>query len=859
MGIYARTIRGFILQHLMRAQKMVLWVPLFTLLLGTWLSVYLYNYMGRNEDESNRNASLQRAQNTINKIDLLVSNSLLRIQSYEDYLGSRWINYRKESAFLKNALHYTIFERLSVFQRNQRWQPGMPKEQKFKRLLRVEADDTILPKSSGQFMGSSEVLSAVDDMQASGDYQRALLYTRMEISRLTVILKARSRNHIYFVYTVPMEKIFEKAELRQGETIRLTDLQSGLQWRITNENHKIKAEPEAAGRDLTSLSPTYTFLFAEGLPQSGLKVGLDFELEAVDDKASAAAITGLLTFLLTIIVSYLFWVLIAQNRMVSRVVIEKTTDLEKARHEAREALLGKTRFIGNISHEIRTPLNLILGMIDLCEEKDPEKKLQDYLNSMRTSGNHLLAMIEDLLDLARSESNEIHVQMKPFNLSQFLDEIARIGGQECSKKNLRMYANFADDLPTTVVSDPSRLRQILLNLMKNACKYTNEGFVALRVTSQDIGTPGMRRIRFEFKDSGIGIPKDKIGSIFEAFFQLDSSRVLSEGGVGLGLSIVRELVRKLKGKIDVRSTPGRGSVFHVDLNLETPDETPWLQRFKSIDEKSRDLFLLSGDQIWTECAMALSNHPNLNVIPLHPSELEGFLNSTSGHLDQWIICDLQSCRLSLEEFREKMGPRRFVVVGDKKEIFDKYGEPPFPVVEGCPTVLSDILVAVGLTSRRRGRLEKGPEKGVEKDSELLTPTPTGKELLKQNISVVVADDDVGNRELYRAYFENAEWNIDYTENGQFAWESYLKCRPDLLILDVRMPVLDGFGVIEKVRQHEDTHGLPRTPVILVTADALEQTAERARGITNVTLLTKPIRKSKLLETMNQAHSEAHAV
>lgn len=850
MGKAAKTARSFILQYVMRTHGVVLWVPLSTFILGSWLSLYLYMDIGKKEEEVNRSSSLQRAQNSINKIDLMISNSLLRIQSYEDYLGSRWINYKKESHFLKNALQYTIFERLSVFQRNQRWKPGMSREHKFIRLLRVEADSTSLPKTSGLYMGSAEVLSAVNEMQETGDYQRALLYTRMETSRLTVILKARSRNNIFFVYTVPLEKLFEKAEIRQGETIRLTDLQSGLQWRMTKEKDKIHARPETETRKLASLSPTYTFLFAEGLPQSGLKVGIDFDLESIDDKVSAAAITGSLTLLLTILVSYLFWVLIAQNKMVSRVVVEKTTDLEKARHEAREALLGKTRFIGNISHEIRTPLNLILGMIDLCEEKDPEKKIQDYLANMRTSGNHLLAMIEDLLDLARSESNEIHVQMKTFNLSQFLDEIARIGGQECAKKGLRMYANFADDLPTLVVSDPSRLRQILLNLLKNACKYTNEGFVALKVTSQDIGTPGSRRVRFEFRDSGIGIPKDKIGRIFEAFFQLDSTQVLAEGGVGLGLSIVRELVRKLKGKIDVRSTPGRGSVFHVDLNLETPDESPWLHRYKSADEKSRDLVLLSGDQIWSECVMSLSNHPNLNVLPLHPSELNAFLSSTSGHLDEWIICDLESSRLSLEEFRKKMGSRKYVVVGNKKEIFDRFGEPPFPVVEACPTVLSDILVAVGLTSRKRQR--------PSTESEARLPSPAGKELLKENISIVIADDDVGNRELYRAYFENAKWKIDYTENGQVAWEAYLNRKPDLLILDVRMPVLDGFGVIEKVRQHEEKNGLPRTPVILVTADALEQTAERARGITNVTLLTKPIRKSKLLETMNHAHTEGRA-
>ncbi len=847
MGSKVKILSAFVLGQVTRTRAMILWVPLTTLLLGLFISLFIYNDWSRKETEALRHANVHRAQNTINKVDLLISNSLLRVQSYEDYLGGRWINYKKESNFLKKALEHTMFERLSVFQKNLSWKPGQPPEMQYRRLLRVETGNTKLPTSNGNYMSGAQVLSTVTDMESTGDYQRALIFTRMEVSRLTVILKARSQNSIFFVFTVPLEKVFEKAELIPGETIRLTDLGSGLRWSISKKKSGIEVTPEKSAGFTAEAIPSSSFLFAEGLPQSGLKVGIDFHLQSEDKSIGPAATTSLLTLLLTLLVSYLFWVLIAQNRMVSRLVIEKTTDLEKARHLASEALLDKSRFIGNISHEIRTPLNLILGMIDLCEEKDPEMKLKDYLKNMRTSGNHLLAMIEDLLDLARSESNEIHVQLKPFNLSQFLDEIARIGGQECAKKNLRMYFNMDQNVPNIVVSDPSRLRQILLNLLKNATKYTNHGFVALKVTCQDIGLAGSRRLRFEFKDSGIGIPKDKIGRIFDAFFQLDSSNVLAEGGVGLGLSIVRELVRKLNGKIEVRSIPGRGSVFHVDLDLEVPDASSWLQRYKGPDGKSQEMVLLSGDQIWRDSMAALEHHPNLTVVSVTPAEFDQFLKKKSDNSLQWILCDLRSCRLTLDEFRSKVGARKHIIAGDKKSIFDQLSDSPFPVIEACPTILSEVLLAVGLTSRKRLR--------PEREADPVVQTTESKKLLDAGISVLVADDDQGNRELYKAYFENANWNIDYTENGQFAWESYLKHRPDLLILDVRMPVLDGFGVIERVRQHEAANGLARTPVILVTADALEQTAERARGIQCVTLLTKPIRKSKLLETMNQAHNE----
>lgn len=844
------SIRGrtLIVSGMAKLRNMILFVPVLTLFLGTLGTLILYSSWSRKEGEENRRATLQRAQNTINKVDLLVSNSMLRVQSYEDYLGSRWINYERESEFLKKALEYTVFERLSVYQRSPRWKKGVTEDLKYRRLLRVEMENTKLSQVTGNYLLSPVIRNAINEMEKSGIYQRALFYSRMDLSRLTVVLKARSRLNIYFAYTLPLEKLFDKAELLRGENLKLTDLGTNLSWNISrNDQGAIVATPEPAALAGAEEKPTYTFVFGEGLPQSGLRVGMNFQFNEEGHRVSAASITSLLTFAVTLLFAYLFWILISQNRRVSRLVIEKTNDLEKARHQASEALLDKTRLIGNISHEIRTPLNLMLGMIDLCEEKDPDRRFQDYLSNMRTSGNHLLAMIEDLLDLARSESNEIHVQMKPFNLSQFLDEIARFGGQECAKKNLRMYVNLDENLPMMVVSDSSRLRQILMNLLKNATKYTNQGFVSLKVTSQDTGTAGSRRLRFEIRDSGVGIPKDKIGRIFDAFFQLDSSHVLSEGGVGLGLSIVRELVRKLQGKIEVRSTPGHGSTFHVDLNLQTPDETPWFHRFKSFDRKSRDLVLMSGDPIWTESVMALRNHPNLNIMLIAPNEFEHYLKSTPENSEQTVLCDLRSCGISLDEFRQKMGSRKYIVAGNKKEILDGIGEPIFPVIDSTPTLLSDVLAAVGLSSRKRLR--------PQKESIPVAPAKDEKAILDQDISIVVADDDVGNRELYKAYFENAKWDIDYAENGQFAWESYLKHNPDMLILDVRMPVLDGFGVIEKVRQHERANGLPQTPVILVTADALEQTAERARGIDNVVLLTKPIRKAKLLEMMNQAHKD----
>ncbi len=823
---------------LKRTKQLLLWVPVLTLLLGSLSSFYVYQELNRIENKKLIDDSAQRSREIINQLDLLLSNSMLRIQSYEDYIGSRPDDYKQDSGFLMQSLRYTIFQRFTVW----RSTPGKSASSlsQLKLLARVDAKGSQLPAPISKTITSELLLKSIQNIISAKEYSRGVLHEVSNMPRVSLVLKSRINSNIIFVFTAPLASLFEKVDLRPGETIDVTDPESGTTWTVFNSGDKRAVKQKNMLQPKSS--SRHQYLFAGGLPQSDVKINFRFNFLASENQLSLALIATAMCLLITLIVSYLFLVLVRQNRIVSRLVIEKTQALEHTHQELQDALLGKNRFLGNISHEIRTPLNLILGMIDLCEERDEKRHLSEYLSSMRSSGNHLLSMIEDLLDLAKSETNDLQIHPKKMNLSQFLSEISKLTGQDCHKKGLRFYTHFPANLPLLIVGDPSRLRQILLNLLKNACKYTSSGYVALRVKILDSSTAGKMTLRFEIEDTGVGIPKDKIGKVFDAFFQVESSYVLSEGGVGLGLAIVKELVRKLNGRIDAHSQGKRGTLFEVDLDFEVPDSSSWTGAYKSPDKSYKSILVVSSDPLIAETLSVLGSHSSINL--MLETKLPSLIASTKFLADKWFVLDSESPGFCINTVTELSTKVNVTILGNRNSLLNLKPELPIPILDNCPVLASDVLTAVGLSTRTGKRTEK-------KESQVDTSAREIISAIREDLSLIVADDDLGNQELYAAYFAGQPWKTSYALNGQEAMDLYMGTASDVLILDVRMPLLDGFEVAEKVRSHESALGLPPKPIILVTADALTETVERAARIPGVTFLTKPIRKTVLFETIGR--------
>jgi len=844
MGL--KKIQLLVIKSLLKTRKLLLWVPVFSFIFGSLISVYIYKNLLQRERANLKMESTQRSREMINQIDLLISNSILRIQSYEEDIGSRPRDYQKDSSYIRQSLQYTIFQRLAIFRASElkTTKPDM------KLLVRITTNNSVLPQATSDSLQSPELRRAIQSIVENNEYQRAVLYNRLDIPRLSVVLRSKNHSDIFFIFVTPLASVFDKIDLRPGEAAFITDHETDLSWKISREGTKKIIAPIQIGKSFEGPNH-HTYFFNDGLPQSGLKVNFSFQLLEPENNLSPAVIAGLMSLFVTLVVSYLFWVLVSQNRIVTSLVLQKTKDLERAHHELQEALMAKTRFLGNISHEIRTPLNLILGMIDLCEERDKEKIISEYLSSMRSSGNHLLSMIEDLLDLAKADSNDLQIHPKKINLLQFLEETAKISGQDCTKKGLRFYTHFAPQLPAAVKCDPSRLRQILMNLLRNACKYTNDGHVILRV--QVVSRADQTaKLRFEIEDTGVGIPRDKMGKIFDAFFQVESSYLLAEGGVGLGLAIVKELVQKLHGSVNVRMAPDHGSIFQVDLDLEVMEESNWLDNFKVADGLPRELNFVSSDHYWMESVSSLAYHPYLHVIQSKPSELSQLLaDSRHSHKkNRWLIVDSTVPNFSFESFQKHGASGNVIIVGNKRHILDSQETWEIPVLDNAPTLLSEVLMAVGFSGRSRKKAD------LKEAAPLAAAQKAAVDEATKDLSLIVADDDIGNKELYMAYFSSKSWHVEYAMNGQEAWDLYLKKPSDVIILDVRMPVMDGFEVVEKIRKHEQSQGLPTKPIILVTADALESTADKALSLPKVTFLTKPIRRATLFDSIGKTVLDA---
>ncbi len=825
---------------LKKTRRIFLWIPVLTLICGLSLSFYIHKRMSDREQSDQRAESIKRSREIIQSLDLLLSNSILRIQSYEEYIGSRPSDYTRDMAFLGQSLRYTVFQRFSIYQIVGKRSSSPPK---LKLVSRINTPNSTVPEIKSKTMTSEAVIKGIGEIIKNKEYSRAILHERNGIPLITYVLQSRSRENIYFIFTAPLLSLFEKIDLRPSESLEIEDTKNQDSWIITSDNttKSIRAGnvSKQIGRD-DSLLQTLRL----GEPQqTTLKVHFHFNFQKAQG-LNASTVTGISSLLITLIISYLFWVLVQQNRRVSRMVIDKTHDLEQAHQELQEALVAKSRFLGNISHEIRTPLNLILGMVDLCEEKDTDKKIHDYLSSMRSSGNHLLSMIEDLLDLAKADTNELQFQPKRMHLINFLTDISKISGRDCAKKGLHLYSQFSFDLPAAVNFDPSRLRQILLNLLRNACKYTNQGHVILRVSKVHQQQANLVTLRFEVEDTGVGIQDDKLHKVFDAFFQVENSYAFSEGGVGLGLAIVKELVNKLNGRLHVESTPKKGTLFRVDLDMEVLDSNNWVETFRSPDDQVKEFILISEDKNLQLAAEPLAMHPAIIYSKLdYISEIRNS-KSSSLPLNKWILLDAAAGHISPadRELLHKHG--HVILLGKKDEIIAKYPGLTDPVLDSSPLSLTDVFLTTGFYGKNARRTE------VRDTGKPKVEAPP--QLIPDNLNLLVADDDVGNQELYMAYFDGKPWNVTYAQNGQEALDAYIEKPSEVVVLDVRMPLMDGFEAAEKMRAYEKDKGLPQRPILLVTADALDETKKRAQQIPKTSFLTKPIRKKTLMDAITQA-------